>query len=321
MARVSNAKPRVSNVKPRVSVTKRRPSSTPGTLTKRPKNSNGVFVRNAPDNGASQAQFDTSPFAEGAFRQVYKGTYFEGPRKGEHCVMKEFKTGCVYEDRFFQEDILAVKKAGEFIEKFNDEGVVSKPVYLNEPEVWSGTGGRIAGHKILVEPMIFGEYFRFNSNTGHATPDTATMQALSHFSYHMSGGKHLLCDLQGGRYDGYYVLTDPVIHSKNKEFGGTDLGQDGIDNFMAHHKCGRFCNPNWKTPTAKKLIPLFQAVAGTTFGEGQMLFTNEQRKSLEIQVKKEVRIKIRDLWEKEIPGDKSKMMIVEKKKTVETKFK
>ncbi|CAK9008810.1 unnamed protein product, partial [Durusdinium trenchii] len=77
-------------------------------------------------------------------------------------------------------------KAGELIEKFNSAGVVSKGVYLNQPEVWSGNGGRIAGHKVLVEPLIKGEYFKFNSNTGHAEPDSATMQALSHFSYHIS---------------------------------------------------------------------------------------------------------------------------------------
>ena len=27
------------------------------------------------------------------------------------------------------------------------------------------------------------------------------MQALSHFTYHISEGRYLLCDLQGGRYD------------------------------------------------------------------------------------------------------------------------
>ena len=34
--------------------------------------------------------------------------------------------------------------------------------------------------------LTAGEYFKFNSNTGHAEPDTATMQALSHFTYHQS---------------------------------------------------------------------------------------------------------------------------------------
>ncbi|CAJ1409488.1 unnamed protein product [Effrenium voratum] len=167
--------------------------------------------------------------------------------------------------------------------------------------VWGGEQGRIAGHKMLVEPMIQGEYMKFNSNTGHAEPDSATMQALSHFSYHASNGRYLLCDLQGGRYNGYYILTDPVIHSKSKEFGGTDLGAEGIENFMAHHVCGRFCSPNWKMPPAQKLIPHFQAVCGTTFGEAEQLFSAQSRKQLEIQVKKELRISIRKVWENALP--------------------
>jgi len=278
-----------------------------------------VFVQNAPKGTDAQAKFANEPFAEGGFRFVYKGVYITGDRQGEECVMKEFKTGSVHEATFFEADIRAVKKAGQLIAKFNDSGVVSKRVYLNKPEVWNGSHGRITGHKVLVEPMIQGEYFRFNSNTGYAEPDTATMQALSHFSYHTSNGQHLLCDLQGGRYDGYYVLTDPVIHSRAKEFGGTDLGQEGIDNFMAHHRCGRFCNPNWKVPPAKKLIPHFQAVAGTTFGEAAALFSEDERRDLEIKVNKEVRISIRKLWEQAVPSDKTQI-IVDKSKQVRARF-
>lgn len=294
----------------------------------------GVFVQNAPRGTDAQARFSNEHFAEGGFRHVYKGVYLSGPREGEECVMKEFKTGSVHEATFFEADVQAVKKAtrmqrnvtprlaelgaGQLIQKFNDANVVSKPVYLNEPEVWSGSGGRIAGHKVLVEPMIRGTYFRFNSNTGYAEPDTATMQALSHFSYHISNGQYLLCDLQGGRYDGFYILTDPVIHSKGKEFGGTDLGQEGIENFMAHHRCGRFCDPNWKLPPAKKLIPRFEAVAGTTFGEAAALFTKEQRRDLEIKVSKEVRVSIRKLWEGALPSDK-KQIVVDKSKRVTAK--
>ena len=40
---------------------------------------------------------------------------------------------------------------------------------------------------------------------------TKTMQALSHYSYHFSDGQRLVCDLQGGYYGDYYILTDPVI--------------------------------------------------------------------------------------------------------------
>ena len=44
--------------------------------------------------------------------------YTKGPRKGEHCVWKVFKSGSVYEKKFFREDIKAVDKAAEIIEAF-----------------------------------------------------------------------------------------------------------------------------------------------------------------------------------------------------------
>ena len=42
--------------------------------------------------------------------------------------------------------------------------------------------------------------------TGDASP-------LSHYSYHVSNGAYLLCDLQGGVYKDGVVLTDPVVMS------------------------------------------------------------------------------------------------------------
>merc|ERR1712125_302785 len=112
------------------------------------------------------------------------------------------------------------------------------------------------------------------------------MQALSHFSYHYSGGKYVICDLQGGRYRNCYVLTDPVILSHVKAFGCTDMGQVGIDNFMAHHKCGRFCDPAWRLPKVEKLVPTMKPVSGTTFGFGKPLFSSKTVKELQVEVRK-----------------------------------
>ena len=53
--------------------------------------------------------------ASGAHRDVYLEEYSKGPRKGQFCVSKHFKTGSVYEDRFFSEDISANKEAAEII--------------------------------------------------------------------------------------------------------------------------------------------------------------------------------------------------------------
>jgi len=249
---------------------------------------NSVFVKNRPTGSRvpTQARFESTHFAEGNFRKVFKGIYVQGARMGESCVMKEFKSGCVYADTFYEDDIKAVKKTGGIIKAFNELGIVSKNVYLNEPEVWTGLLGRITSQKILVEPFITGEYFKFNSNTGYTREETDTMQALSHFSYHHSGGEYLLCDLQGGRSGGCYVLTDPVILSRRKEFGATDLGEKGINNFMAYHQCGRFCDPNWKMPRADKLVPVFKAVSGTTFGNALQIFSNATMQDLQNKVKK-----------------------------------
>ena len=51
------------------------------------------------------------------------------------------------------------------------------------------------------------------------------MQALSHYSYHVSSGQFVLCDLQGGIYSDGAIITDPVIISRSAgTYGPTDLG-------------------------------------------------------------------------------------------------
>ena len=67
-----------------------------------------------------------------------------------------------------------------------------------------------------------------------------------------------------------YVFTDPVIHSTSKgSWGPADLGQDGIDNFFAYHKCGKFCSPLWrKPPNSRKIFePVRGSVLQTSTGE------------------------------------------------------
>lgn len=147
-----------------------------------------------------------------------------GPQNGELCVLKEFKTGSVYEDFFFNNDINAVSKAAELIAAFNqiNFGFGAKTIYLNRPTVWESVYPDSTGKKSkkLVEPMLEGEFMKFNSNSGY-TNGSDYMQAISHYSYHYSNGHHLLCDLQGGHYKDAYVLTDPVIMSSDnqKRFG------------------------------------------------------------------------------------------------------
>ncbi|KAK3354029.1 kinase-like domain-containing protein [Lasiosphaeria hispida] len=209
-------------------------------------------------NNATTATFPhdnlVNPFASGAFRLVSKGKYTSGSRAGQACVCKWFKSGTVYEEDYFTLDIKAVDKALELANRFNQLNIVSKPIKFNVPEVWTFTNtgsNQWAGSKILQEPFIQ-NYQKFNSNTGwtDTTRDwSQVMQALSHFSYHISGGNYVLCDLQGGIYQNEVILSDPAILSRNREYGVTDLGSEGISSFFSQHECSGYCRPNWTRPS------------------------------------------------------------------------
>ncbi|XDG01365.1 hypothetical protein ABKA04_000980 [Annulohypoxylon sp. FPYF3050] len=151
-----------------------------------------------------------NPFSEGTFRWVGRATYSSGHRNGQPCVIKWFKTGAVFEKDYFTLDIKAVDKALEIVNRFNELNIVSKTVKINVPAVWTIVE---TGQMVLCEPFIE-NYQKFNSNSGWVD-DSITwgevMQALSHFSYHISGGQFVLCDLQGGIYQREIVLSDPLI--------------------------------------------------------------------------------------------------------------
>mmetsp|Transcript_71767 Transcript_71767/g.126697 ORF Transcript_71767/g.126697 Transcript_71767/m.126697 type:complete len:255 (-) Transcript_71767:314-1078(-) len=140
--------------------------------------------------------------SSGSFRDVYLMEYTKGPRKGEKGVYKLFKdAACDYDRQTLKEETQAVKKAGQLIKAFNahNDRVIAKRnlgarrrVYLNKPEIWE-----MGDRKVFVEPLIEGRYAKFNSNSGWINDGYQMMQALSHFSFHHSRGRYLLCDLQG----------------------------------------------------------------------------------------------------------------------------
>ncbi|KAK3896806.1 kinase-like domain-containing protein [Staphylotrichum tortipilum] len=221
-------------------------------------------------NLSEQATFShyelDNPFSSGAFRWVAKGRYEGGSRSGQACVLKWFKTGEVFEQDYFTLDIRASGKALEIVNYFNHLNIVDKTVKVNVPAVWTfdAFSGHRAGQKALCEPFIQ-NYQKFNSNTGWADesrPWARAMQALSHFSYHVTRGNYVLCDLQGGIYQHEVVLSDPVILSRVGEYGVTDLGPQGISSFFSQHTCNSYCRPNWTRPANP--LRHFAPVPGTT---------------------------------------------------------
>jgi hypothetical protein len=191
-------------------------------------------------------------YARGGFKLVYKGVYAIGQRKNQPCVCKVFITGGVIEERYFYFDLKVVNKALQLIEKFNNAKIITNAILLNIPEIWTF---KLTNKKALIEPFI-PLFQKFNSNTGwtdvYGTDWSLVMQALSHFTYHVTSGQLLLCDVQGGFMNGTVVLTDPIIMSMRREYGPTDLGREGIVTFFAHHRCNKYCQSDWQRPRDRR---------------------------------------------------------------------
>lgn len=196
------------------------------------------------------------PFARGTTRRAAKGIYTSGTRRGQYCVVKWPLSGHTSCSNRFHHDLEIVDRALEIINEFNAARVIAEPIRLNIPEVWN-----IDDCKVLIEPFI--ENMRkYNSNSGWFRSGSGwvrVMQALSHFSYHITGGEELLCDIQGADYGNYAVLTDPAVCSREESYGVTDLGRRGICNFFKHHKCNEYCKSYWRKPSCmrgeKKVYP------------------------------------------------------------------
>lgn len=91
-------------------------------------------------------------------------------------------------------------------------------------------------------------------------------QAFSHFTYLASDRTFLVCDLQGVKNmqtkPPVFELTDPAIHyskmTGRNDYGRTDRGQQGIDDFFHTHKCSSLCHfllKKWiENPLEKEVI-------------------------------------------------------------------
>ncbi|KAH8162630.1 hypothetical protein CIB48_g5614 [Xylaria polymorpha] len=157
-------------------------------------------MSNSRTNNAFSARIRLDkPLAAGTFKNVYIGEYTGGTRAGQRCVAKEFKSGSVYEDHYFEEEMKVIRCAQGVIDDWARAEIINERILLNIPQIWTYR----TGIKALIEPMIE-NFEKFNSNSGWVAdtgdPWSEAMQALSHFSYHNSGGQLLLCDLQGGSY-------------------------------------------------------------------------------------------------------------------------
>jgi len=162
-----------------------------------------------------------------------------------------------------------LKRANRTVVAFNRSIKPRRTVYINNGSLWRRfcTEAKDKDYPMPVQ----GPFHHFNSNTGFEADDYATMAALTHFSYHLSGGRFLLCDLRGFAYPDHYILTDPIIHSFQAGTNGpADLGTEGIEQFFSQHRCSHLCNPDWAWPATPKQH--FTVVKGTTYIMHNRLF-------------------------------------------------
>ena len=89
------------------------------------------------------------------------------------------------------------------------------------------------------EAFIDGVYRKHNNNFGYVSEEERnTPQAFSHYTYEASGRQILIVDIQGVQ-DRY---TDPQIHSADGVgFGKGNMGERGVDRFIASHRCNAVC--------------------------------------------------------------------------------
>merc|ERR1719210_2000888 len=91
---------------------------------------------------------------------------------------------------------------------------------------------------VCLEPYMSGVYVKHNNNTGRNNTNDEVAAAFSYFTYVASGGRLLVCDIQGvGTF-----YTDPQIHTFNGVgFGLGNLGREGIHRFLRNHRPNQLC--------------------------------------------------------------------------------
>jgi len=232
-----------------------------------------VFRENNASLLGVDPSFLNSPRLHGTVYDVAVGRNYDGHKAGTKCVVKWVRsdhTGCDETNHF-----LATRRtchvAADMISAFSKQTCTrGYTILLNKPNIWKCNSDASCGEKkVLVEPYL-SNFQKLNSNSGWVKDSPRTYEkvahALSHFSHAWSGGKMLLCDLQGAVVDYSIILSDPAIHSTHAgQFGCSDLGKDGIRNFMQFHKCNGMCS-HLPLPEDRKI--LFHPVQSTRICHG-----------------------------------------------------
>ncbi|CAE7226055.1 ak1 [Symbiodinium natans] len=216
------------------------------------------------------------------------------------CIVKQFRRSHAQYAKEWDKDLTVLNKAQDLARKFNKD--VRPPVKIQfagaflyqvyQPGAEYEQSGffwprleKIAdasvqkAEKVCVEPHFEGKFVKANCNNGYVgqfvDPSLGelsfhrTAQAFSHWTWTVTEGALLVCDLQGVMKEGDWQFTDPAIHDAagTQLYGLTDLGPRGINAFFRTHTCNHICQ-HMKKPDAVIDIGLPAPIAhvgSTTF--------------------------------------------------------
>ncbi|CAD8067314.1 unnamed protein product [Paramecium sonneborni] len=89
----------------------------------------------------------------------------------------------------------------------------------------------------VAERYFIGEFIKYNNNGAFILNDSAMeinhfAQAFSIYSYFQSSYNYMICDIQGiGQF-----FTDPALNTKEGKFDETDMGYEGIKDFLGTYQ-------------------------------------------------------------------------------------
>ena len=216
-----------------------------------PKKIDDLFHHLLSNTANGQIKIAPYPFAKGSLRFAFYGQYSRKDSPFVDVVFKEIANAdpkanilAAYREH------LEIQAIAQFLaEKFNAE---QRNLFRNFiPIVYANVNlvqQKTNPFKIYqVERRMHQEWRKWNNNNGGVSlyEYSTTLQAFSHWTYHVTSGRVMVVDLQGVKVDRAYLLTDPALHCNDLlrfQNARTNLGIKGMRQFFRTHVCSDVCS-------------------------------------------------------------------------------
>ena len=228
-------------------------------------------------------QIAPNPFAKGSIRLAYYGKMFYASPRDAAAASKEIVDDVIFKEMISPPKVAALDRQ-RYISDLEVQTVAAKLAFEFNEKLTRTTENPNIKMKFLMTKVVrifqtdgteasacsprffaYEQRFRVDSSAmikytnnsdfvlDHNTLDENGRKrlelavAFSHFSYNITDGYLLVCDLQGVSFidakgKETLLLTDPAIHcAKHLRFGKTNMSTLGIAKFFKKHACNKYC--------------------------------------------------------------------------------